>query len=187
MANEPVVTIIGNLVADPEVRATSNGITVATFTVASTPRFFKRETNSWEEGETLFMRCSAWRELGENIVETLAKGSRVIVQGKLTQRSWSTPDGQKRSVVEMTVDDIGPSLRYAVAQVTKVSGGSGGGGNYGNRQAGGYSGGGNSYGNNNGGQGSYGNSAPSYDAPRGGGQEDPWGGNDSAFDSAPPF
>ena len=186
MANEPVVTIIGNLVADPEVRATSNGITVATFTVASTPRFFKRETNSWEEGETLFMRCSAWRELGENIVETLAKGSRVIVQGKLTQRSWSTPDGQKRSVVEMTVDDIGPSLRYAVAQVTKTSGGSGG-GNYGNRQAGSYSGGGNSYGNNNGGQGGYSNSAPSYDAPRGGGQEDPWGGNDSAFDSAPPF
>lgn len=187
MANEPVVTIVGNLIRDPEIRTTSSGVIVASFTVASTPRFFKRESNSWEDGETLFMSCTAWRELGENVVESLSKGSRVIVQGRLTQRSWTTQDGQKRSVVEMTVDEVGPSLRYAVAQVTKTSGNSGGGNFNGNSQGGGYSGGGNQYGNNNRGGGNYGDGGPSYDAPRGGGQDDPWSSGDSAFDAAPPF
>lgn len=178
MANEPIVTIVGNLVSDPEVRATSKGITVASFTVASTPRFYRRETNSWDDGETLFMNCSAWRELGDHVVETLQKGMRVIVQGRLSQRSWSTSDGQKRSVIEMTVDEIGPSLRYAVAQVTKTSGGSSGG--YGNRQ-GGYNDGGNSYGGgyNQGGYGS--NQSQNFNNQHGGADQAPW---DDGFNSA---
>lgn len=181
MANEPIVTLVGNLVADPEVRATSKGVTVVSFTVASTPRFFRRETNSWEEGETLFMNCSVWRELGDHVVETLQKGMRVIVQGKLTQRSWSTPDGQKRSVVEMTVDEVGPSLRYAIAQVTKTSGQNTGG--YGNRQ--------NGYGNNAGNYGgSYSGSGYGFQGQNQGNQNiggdvAPWDSNPAGMDDSP--
>lgn len=119
MAGETVITIIGNLTADPELRTTGNGANVVNFTVASTPRTFNRQSNQWEDGQALFMRCNAWRELAEHCAKTLAKGMRVIVQGRLSQRSYQTNDGQQRTVMELTVDDIGPSLRYATAQVAR--------------------------------------------------------------------
>nr|WP_315502874.1 single-stranded DNA-binding protein [Actinomyces oris] len=110
--------IIGNLTADPEMRFTPSGAAVASFTVASTPRTFDRQAGEWKDGETLFMRCSIWRDAAENVAESLTKGTRVIVQGRLVQRSYTTREGENRTVVEMQVDEIGPSLRYAKAQVT---------------------------------------------------------------------
>lgn len=129
MAGDTVITIIGNLTADPELRFTPAGAAVANFTVASTPRNFDRQSNEWKDGEALFMRCTIWREAAENVAETLTRGSRVIVQGRLKQRSYETREGEKRTVVELEVDEIGPSLRYASAKVTKAnrSGGTGGG------------------------------------------------------------
>jgi single-strand DNA-binding protein len=120
MANETVITMVGALTADPELRFTPSGAAVANFTVASTPRTFDKASNEWKDGETLFMRCSLWREAAENVAESLTKGARVIVQGRLGQRSYEK-DGEKRTVVEMQVDEIGPSLRYATAKVTKVA------------------------------------------------------------------
>ena len=120
MAGETPLTVVGNLVADPELRYTQSGAPVASFTVASTPRTFDRASNEWKDGDALFLRCSAWRELAENIAESLTKGMRVIVQGRLTQRSYEDRDGQKRTVVELQVDEIGPSLRYASAKVTRA-------------------------------------------------------------------
>ena len=134
MAGDTIITIVGNLTADPEVRFTPSGAGVASFTVASTPRVFDRQTGEYKDGETLFMRCSIWREAAENVAESLKKGMRVIVQGRLVQRSFTTREGENRTVVEMQVDEIGPSLRYAKAQVTRQSpqqGGQNQGGNFG--------------------------------------------------------
>lgn len=120
MAGETVITIIGNLTADPELRWTQAGAAVADFTVASTPRTYDRNAGEWRDGDTLFMRCSVWRETAENVAESLRKGMRVIVQGRLTQRSYDTQQGERRTVVELQVDEVGPSLRRARAQVTRV-------------------------------------------------------------------
>lgn len=129
MAGETVITVIGNLTADPELRFTPSGSAVANFTIASTPRTFDRQTNEWKDGEALFLRASVWREAAENVAESLTKGMRVIAQGRLRSRSYDTKEGERRTVMELEVDEIGPSLRYATAQVTRAaSGGSGGGG-----------------------------------------------------------
>jgi len=130
MAGDTVITVIGNLTADPELRFTPSGAAVANFTIASTPRTFDRQANVWKDGDTLFLRCSLWREAAENVAESLTKGTRVIVQGRLVQRSYETREGEKRTVVELQVDEIGPSLAYATAKVTRSqrAGGGGGGG-----------------------------------------------------------
>ena len=120
MAGDTVITIVGNLTADPELRFTPSGAAVANFTVASTPRTFDRQANEWKDGDTLFMRCSVWRDAAENVAESLHRGTRVIVQGRLKSRSYETKEGEKRTVVEMDVDEVGPSLRYASAKVTKA-------------------------------------------------------------------
>jgi single-strand DNA-binding protein len=113
-------TLIGNLTADPELRFTSSGVAVANVTVASTPRTFDRQANKWKDGDTLFMRCMIWREAAEHVAESLTKGARVIVTGRLVQRSYETREGEKRTVIELIVDDIGPSLRYATANVARI-------------------------------------------------------------------
>lgn len=177
MAGDTVITVIGNLTADPELRFTPSGAAVANFTVASTPRQFDRQSNEWKDGDTLFMRCSIWREAAENVAESLTKGTRVIVQGRLVQRSYETREGEKRTVVELQVDEIGASLRYATAKVTRSQrsgggggfGGGGGGGSYGGGNSGGYGGG------NSGGQGGGSNA------------EDPWASSGSSFSDEPPF
>lgn len=127
MAGDTVITIVGNLTADPEVRFTSSGAAVANFTIASTPRSFDRNTSEWKDGETLFMRCSIWRQAAENVAESLTRGTRVIASGRLKQRSFETREGEKRTVVEMEVDEIGPSLRTATAKVSRISRGDSGG------------------------------------------------------------
>lgn len=129
MAGETVITIVGNLTADPELRTTSAGAQVASFTIASTPRSWNRSTNQFEDGQALFMRCSAWRDLATHCAQSLAKGMRVIAQGRLQQRSYQANDGSNRTVVELQVDEIGPSLRYATAQVQKMQSGGYQGGN----------------------------------------------------------
>jgi single-strand DNA-binding protein len=126
MAGDTVITVIGNLTADPELRFTAGGAAVASFTVASTPSKFNRETNSWEDGEALFMRCSVWRQMAEHVTESLARGTRVIVSGRLQQRTYDTREGEKRTVMELQVDEVGPSLRYATAQVNRASRSDGG-------------------------------------------------------------
>ena len=123
MAGETVITVVGNLTADPEIRTLSNGGTVANFTIASTPRTWNRNTNQFEDGQALFMRCSAWRDMAEHCAQSLAKGMRVIAQGRLQQRSYQAQDGSNRTVIELQVDEIGPSLRYATAQVQKMQSG----------------------------------------------------------------
>ena len=169
MAGDTIITIIGNLTADPELRFTPSGAAVASFTVASTPRTFDRQAGEWKDGETLFMRCSIWRDAAENVAESLTKGTRVIVQGRLVQRSFTTREGENRTVVEMQVDEIGPSLRYAKTQVTRQPRGDG---------QGGYNGGGGF-----GGQGQSG-----YNAPAAGAADDPWATGDStSFGDEPPF
>jgi single-strand DNA-binding protein len=125
MAGETVITVVGNLVDDPELRFTPSGAAVAKFRVASTPRVFDRDTNEWKEGEGLFLTCSVWRQAAENVAESLTRGMRVIVQGRLKQRSYEDREGVKRTVYELDVDEVGPSLRYATAKVTKASGGGG--------------------------------------------------------------
>lgn len=119
MAGDTIVTVIGNLTADPELRFTPSGAAVANFTIASTPRTFDRQSNEWKDGETLFLRSSVWREAAENVAETLQKGMRVIAQGRLKSRSFETKEGERRTVTELDVDEIGPSLRYASAQVQR--------------------------------------------------------------------
>jgi single-strand DNA-binding protein len=128
MAGDTLITVVGNLTADPELRFTPSGAAVANFTVASTPRQFDRQSGEWKDGEALFLRCNIWRQAAENVAETLTRGARVIVSGRLKQRSYETREGEKRTVVELEVDEVGPSLRYATAKVNKVSRGSGGGG-----------------------------------------------------------
>ncbi|ART67260.1 MULTISPECIES: single-stranded DNA-binding protein [Mycobacterium] len=173
MAGDTTITVIGNLTADPELRFTPSGAAVANFTVASTPRTFDRQTNEWKDGEALFLRCNIWREAAENVAESLTRGSRVIVQGRLKQRSFETREGEKRTVVELEVDEIGPSLRYATAKVNKASRSGGGGGGFGGGGGGGFSGGG-------------GGSRQSEP------KDDPWGsapasGSFSGADDEPPF
>jgi len=133
VAGETIITVVGNLTADPELRYTQSGLAVANFTIASTPRSFDRASNDWKDGEALFLRASVWREFAEHVASSLTKGSRVIVQGRLKQRSYETKEGEKRTAIELEVDEIGPSLRYATAQVTRSASGSGGGGAMGAR------------------------------------------------------
>ncbi|HPF81626.1 single-stranded DNA-binding protein [Nostocoides australiense] len=208
MANETTITIIGNLTGDPELRFTPSGAAVANFTVASTPRTFDRNSNEWKDGETLFMRCSVWREVAENVAESLHRGTRVIVSGRLKSRSWDDKEtGQKRTVIEMDVDEVGPSLRYATTQVTKTQrgggnfGGGGDEGGWGQQSGGGQSGGGQP-GGGQGGQGGWGQQAPQSGNQGGGwGQQAPqsgqngqggqgnsggWGGGAPSYDE-PPF
>lgn len=128
MAGETVITIVGNLTADPEIRTTGSGASVASFTIASTPRTWNRNTNQFEDGQALFMRCSAWRDLATHCAQSLAKGMRVIAQGRLQQRSYQAQDGSNRTVIELQVDEIGPSLKYATAQVQQSGGYQGGNG-----------------------------------------------------------
>ncbi|MDP9319223.1 MAG: single-stranded DNA-binding protein [Actinomycetota bacterium] len=132
MAGETTITVVGNLTDDPDLRFTPSGAAVANFTVASTPRFFDKQTNEWKDGDALFLRCSIWRQAAENVAETLQRGARVIVQGRLKQRSYETREGEKRTTFEVDVEEIGPSLKYATAKVTKTSrSGSGGTSTYG--------------------------------------------------------
>ena len=198
MAGETVITVVGNLVDDPELRFTPSGAPVANFRIASTPRTFDRQTNEWKDGDALFLSCSIWRQPAENVAESLQKGMRVVVQGRLKQRQYETREGEKRTVVELEVDEIGPSLRYATAKVTRTPRGGGGGFSGGGAPAGGggYGGGGGNYG---GGQpandpwatpaapqqpqqggGGYGGGQP------GGGAPDPWGAPGVGSDE-PPF
>ena len=202
MAGDTVITVIGNLTADPELRWTQSGAAVADFTVASTPRTYDRNAGEWRDGDTLFMRCSVWRVTAENVAESLRKGMRVIVQGRLTQRSYDTQQGERRTVVELQVDEVGPSLRRARAQVTRTAPSGGGGyqsdnrgqqqggyqqaasqgGGYGGGQQGGYGQGGTNYGAQGG---------ANYGAPTGGSPEDPWrtapSGGSTSFGDEPPF
>lgn len=123
MAGETVITVIGNLTADPELRHTQSGLPVANFTIASTPRHFDRQANEWKDGDALFLRASVWREFAEHVAGSLTKGMRVIAQGRLRQRSYQDRDGNNRTAIELEVDEIGPSLRYATAQVTRAASG----------------------------------------------------------------
>lgn len=164
MAGETTITVIGNLTNDPELRFTPSGAAVANFTVASTPRSFDRQSNDWKDGETLFLRCSIWRDAAENVAESLSKGSRVIVSGRLKSRTYDTKEGEKRTVMELEVDEVGPSLRYATAKVNKTQRGGGGGGNFGGGSGGGAGG----YGGNSGGYGGGGHGGSQSSA------EDPW-------------
>jgi single-strand DNA-binding protein len=175
------VTIVGNLTGDPELRFTPSGSAVANFTVASSSRVLDRQTNEWKDGDTVFMRCSVWRQYAENVAESLTRGTRVIVTGRLKQRSYETPQGEKRTVVELEVDDVGPALRYATAKVNKVARSDGGGfGGGGGQQGGG------SWGGNQGGQQADDPWASSGPA-NGGGQQGggSWGGG-ASYDE-PPF
>ena len=176
MAGETIITLVGNLTADPELRFTPSGAPVANFTVASTPRTFDRATSEWKDGDAMFINCSVWRQAAENVAETLTKGMRVIVQGRLKSRSYETREGERRTVFEIEVDEVGPSLRYATAKVNRTSGGGGGG----YSQQGGSGGGDNNWSSNSGqGGGGYGG---------GGGNRqpvnDPWA---SAQSDEPPF
>src|ERR687886_132033 len=126
-AGDTVITVVGNLVDDPELRFTPSGAAVAKFRVASTPRFMDRQTNEWKDGESLFLTCNVWRQAAENVAESLTRGMRVIVQGRLKQRSYETREGEKRTVYEIEVDEVGPSLKSATAKVNKTARGGGGG------------------------------------------------------------
>ncbi len=178
-AGDTVITVIGNLTADPELRFTPAGAAVANFTVASTPRIFDRNTNEWKDGEALFLRCNIWRDAAENVAESLTRGSRVIVSGRLKQRSYETRKGEKRTVVELEVDEVGPSLKYATAKVNKTSRGGGGGG----------------FGSNSGGGGNYNAGNSGGGRSEQGAAEDPWGsapaagsfGGGGRMDDEPPF
>jgi single-strand DNA-binding protein len=193
MAGDTTITLIGNLTDDPELRFTPSGAAVAKFRVASTPRFMDKGTNEWKDGEPLFLACTVWRQAAENVAESLQRGARVIVSGRLRQRSYETQQGEKRTVYELEVDEIGPSLRYATAKVQKMQRSGGGGGGFGsgggNGDGGGFSGGG-------GGGARSGGSNRSGSGGGGGYADDPWasatpasggGGSGSSFDDEPPF
>jgi single-strand DNA-binding protein len=205
MAGETVITVVGNLTSDPELRFTPNGAAVASFTIASTPRTLDRATNEWKDGEALFLRCSIWRQAAEHVAESLQKGARVIVQGRLKQRSFETREGEKRTVIELDVEEIGPSLKYATAKVVRAArggGGAGGGGGGGGGFGGGPSGGGGYGGAPSGGApaaGGYGGqggapSGPPSGAGAGGGGgysggavDDPWSQPAGGYSDEPPF
>ena len=184
MAGETVITVIGNLTNDPELRFTPSGQAVASFTVASTPRTMDRQTNEWKDGDTLFLRCSVWRQAAENVAESLQKGARVVVQGRLKQRSFETREGEKRTVVELDVDEVVPSLKYATARVNKAGRSGGGGGFSGGNGGGGggnYGGGGAPAGGDRGGSsGGYGGGSAPVDDPW---SQPPGGG----YTDEPPF
>ena len=183
MSGETVITVIGNLTGDPELRFTPSGAAVANFTVASTPRTFDRQSNEWKDGDTLFLRCSIWREAAESVAESLTKGTRVIVTGRLVQRSYETREGEKRTVYELQVDEVGPSLRYATAKVTRTQRSGGGGGGFGG-------GGGGGFNNNGGGGGGFGGSGGGSSSNA---QDDPWAtpaggaGGGAGYSDEPPF
>lgn len=173
MAGDTQITVIGNLVDDPELKFTSTGVAVAKFRVASTPRFMDRASGEWKDGEALFMRCTAWRQMAEHVAESLQRGARVVVAGRLRQNSYETAQGEKRSSIEMEVDEIGPSLKFATAKVQKMqrTGGDNAGSAGGNRQPA--------------------QAAPAT-APRGGFSEDPWANaapatTQGGFDDEPPY
>ncbi len=192
MAGDTQITVVGNLVSDPELRYTPTGVAVANFRVASTPRTFDRQANEWKDGDSLFLTCNVWRQAAENVAESLQRGMRVIVMGRLHQRSYETREGEKRTVFEIEVDDVGPSMRNASAKVAKSnrSGGGGGGGfgggGTGGGGNGGFGGGGQA---GQGGSGGYGGSAGGRS---GGGGDDPWASDSSGFggegsSDEPPF
>lgn len=185
MAGDTVITVIGNITGDPELRFTPSGAAVANFTVASTPRQFDRQSNEWKDGETLFMRCSVWRDAAENVAESLQRGTRVIVSGRLKSRSYETKEGEKRTVVEMEVDEVGPSLRYATAKVNRTQRGTGGGGaGFGGSGSGG---GGQQGGGQQEDPWATGPSSAPAAAPQAGGQQGGgWGGGAPSYDE-PPF
>ncbi|MEU5210926.1 single-stranded DNA-binding protein [Streptomyces sp. NPDC020742] len=194
MAGETVITVVGNLVDDPELRFTPSGAAVAKFRVASTPRTFDRQTNEWKDGESLFLTCSVWRQAAENVAESLTRGTRVVVQGRLKQRSYEDREGVKRTVYELDVEEVGASLKNATAKITKTSGRGGqGGGGFGGGQGGGQGGGGWGGGPGGGQQGG----APADDpwatsGPAGGGQQGGggggWGGGSGGgYSDEPPF
>ena len=178
MAGETVITVVGNLVDDPELRFTPSGAAVANFRIASTPRTFDRQTNEWKDGDALFLTCSVWRQAAENVAESLQRGMRVVVQGRLKSRQYETREGEKRTVFEIDVEEVGPSLKYATAKVTRTTRSGGGGGFSGGGQGGGDNdpwatpaqqggqGGGQQSGGYSGGQQGGGQSAPA---------NDPWG------------
>jgi single-strand DNA-binding protein len=204
MAGETVITVVGNLVDDPELRFTPSGAAVANFRIASTPRTFDRQTNEWKDGDALFLSCSVWRQAAENVAESLQRGMRVVVQGRLKSRQYETREGEKRTVFEIEVEEVGPSLKYATAKVTRAqrSGGGGGGGFSGGGGGGAAPSGGDdpwatpAPSQGGGGQGGYGGGAPSGGgqggygggAPSGGGApaNDPWGAPGVGSDE-PPF
>ncbi|MFZ3498899.1 single-stranded DNA-binding protein [Streptomyces sp. 5.8] len=167
MAGETVITVVGNLVDDPELRFTPSGAAVAKFRVASTPRTFDKQTNEWKDGESLFLTCSVWRQAAENVAESLTRGMRVIVQGRLKQRSYEDREGVKRTVYELDVEEVGPSLKNATSKVTKTTGRGG---------QGGYGGGGGGGQQQGGGGGNWGGAPSGGAAPQGGGgpSDDPW-------------
>jgi single-strand DNA-binding protein len=178
MAGETVITVIGNLTNDPELRFTPSGQAVASFTVASTPRTMDRQSNEWKDGDTLFLRCSVWRQAAENVAESLHKGYRVIVQGRLKQRSFETREGEKRTVVELDVDEVGPSLRNATARVNKAGRPGGNGGNFGGGGGGDRGGSSGGYSGGSSGSGGGGNTAP---------VDDPWSQPPGGYSDEPPF
>ncbi len=175
MAGETVITVVGNLVDDPELRFTPSGAAVANFRIASTPRTFDKQSNEWKDGDALFLSCSVWRQAAENVAESLQKGMRVVVQGRLKQRSYETREGEKRTVVELEVEEVGPSLKYATAKVARVQR-SGGGGGYGNQGGGGGDDPWASSPAQSGGQSGGQPAAQPQGAPQGGGQGGSWGG-----------
>jgi single-strand DNA-binding protein len=186
MAGETTITVVGNLTDDPELRFTPSGAAVAKFRIASTPRTLDRQSGEWKDGEPLFLACNIWRDAAEHVAESLQRGSRVIVQGRLRQRSYETREGEKRTVYELEVDEIGPSLRYATAKVQKMSRSGGGGGGFG---ASGGGGGGNRQPSSSGGGGGnnfddpWATAAPAASSRSGGTS----GGGTSTFDDEPPF
>jgi single-strand DNA-binding protein len=199
MAGDTQITVVGNLVSDPELRYTPTGVAVANFRVASTPRTFDRQANEWKDGDSLFLTCNVWRQAAENVAESLQRGMRVIVTGRLHQRSYETREGEKRTVFEIEVDDVGPSMRNASAKVAKSNRSGGGGGGFGGGGGGGTGGGGGGgnggFGGGGGGQagssgsGGYGGSAGGRS---GGGGDDPWASDSSGFggegsSDEPPF
>jgi single-strand DNA-binding protein len=185
-AGDTPITVVGNLVADPELRFTASGQPVATFRVASTPRVMDRQSNEWKDGDSLFLTCNVWRQAAENVAESLQRGMRVIVTGRLKQRNYETKEGEKRTVYEVEVDDVGPSLRNASAKVNRASrgadGGSFGGG------GGGFNGGGGGGNANRGNQGNQGGGGYASQGSSGGGSrnEDPWA-SDAGYSDEPPF
>ncbi|MFE5729379.1 MULTISPECIES: single-stranded DNA-binding protein [unclassified Streptomyces] len=197
MAGETVITVVGNLVDDPELRFTPSGAAVAKFRIASTPRTFDRQTNEWKDGESLFLTCSVWRQAAENVAESLQRGMRVVVQGRLKQRSYEDREGVKRTVYELDVEEVGPSLKNATAKVTKTTGrgGQGGYGGGGGQQGGGGGGwGGNSGGGQQGGGGAPADDPWATGAPSSGGGQQAggggggWGGNSGGgYSDEPPF
>jgi len=195
MAGETVITVVGNLVDDPELRFTPSGAAVAKFRVASTPRIFDRQTNEWKDGEGLFLTCSVWRQAAENVAESLQRGMRVVVQGRLKQRSYEDREGVKRTVYELDVEEVGPSLKNATAKVTKTTGRGGQGGYGGGQQGGGNWGGGPGGGGQQGGGGAPADDPWATSAPAGGSQPQSgggsgggWGGSSGGgYSDEPPF